>query len=131
MTQELTMAEWRRSDRALRAAETLLNAGLPADSVSRAYYATLHAARAALSVRTSMPRTHGGVRRLFGSELVSTGEIEPEWAKILAHLQDRREDADYDVSAEMSEELAKEIVEQARRFRRRMEQFLAKAGFDL
>jgi uncharacterized protein (UPF0332 family) len=52
------------------------------------------------------------VRRLFGRELVDTGEIEPEWAKILARLQDRREDADYDASARIEEDQARELVDQ-------------------
>jgi hypothetical protein len=131
MNQELISAEWRRSHEALQAAKTLLSAGLLEDSVSRAYYATFHAARAALLARNVTPRTHSGVRRLFGSELVGAGDIEPEWARVLGQLQDRREDADYDVSTRMSEDLAKEVVEQADRFRRRLGEFLAAQGVGL
>jgi uncharacterized protein (UPF0332 family) len=127
---QLAVAEWHRAQRALRAAETLLESGLFADSVSRAYYATFHAARAALALRGALPSTHRGLRRTFGYELVNTGALEPEWARILAQLQDRREDADYDVSAEMSAELAAEIVNQARRFLHRMAGYLRSEGLD-
>lgn len=71
-----------------------------------------------------------GVQRLFSRELVVNGDIEPEWSKILAQIQDRREDADYDVASETSHDLAKEIVDQARKFRLRIGRFLISDGFD-
>jgi hypothetical protein len=74
------------------------------------------------------PELTRGVRRLFGRELVDTGEIEPEWAKILARLQDRREDADYDASARIEEDQARELVDQSIRFIERMGEYLTSKG---
>ena len=128
MRKQQIAAEWRRAVLAQAAAEALLDARLPEDAVSRAYYAVLHAARSVLFAHETVPRTHRGVRRLFGRELVDTGEIEPEWAKILARLQDRREDADYDASARIEEDQARELVDQSIRFIERMGEYLTSKG---
>lgn len=74
------------------------------------------------------PELTGGVRRLFGRELVDTGEIEPEWAKILARLQDRREDADYDPGVRIEQDQARELVDQSIRFIDRMGEYLTQKG---
>ena len=50
MNLALVRAEWQRAAYALGAADVLQQAGYPADALSRAYYATLHAAKAALAV---------------------------------------------------------------------------------
>ena len=77
-------AEWKRAERALGAAELLLQAGYYEDAISRAYYAVLHAAKAALLSRDTAAESHTAVRRLFGKELVQQGVLENEWAIILA-----------------------------------------------
>ena len=46
--------------RALRAAEALMREELEEDSISRAYYAMLHAVRAALYLHGAAPKTHNG-----------------------------------------------------------------------
>jgi len=69
-------AEWRRSLKAQGAAELLLEAGFYEDAVSRAYYAVLHAAKAALLARDIV--SHTAVRRLFGKELVQQGLLEKD-----------------------------------------------------
>jgi uncharacterized protein (UPF0332 family) len=57
-----------------------------------------------------------------------TGEIEPEWAKIIARLQDRREDADYDASVQIEPEQVRELVNQSKRFIERMSAYLTSKG---
>jgi len=47
----MVLAEWRRALDSLAAAELLAAEGYGADAISRAYYAALHAAKAALQVR--------------------------------------------------------------------------------
>ena len=124
-------ADWRRAIKALRAAETLSDNGLPEDAVSRAYYAVLHAARAALMSKGVTARTHTGVRRQFGTELVGAGDIEAEWAKTLARVQSARESADYDTATDLPEQRAAEIVTQARRFVERLGKYLREQHIDL
>ena len=50
MKRDLVLAEWRRAERALRAAQLLTAEDYPEDAASRAYYAILHAAKAVLFV---------------------------------------------------------------------------------
>ena len=123
-------AEWRRAAKAQGAADLLLKAGFYEDAVSRAYYAVLHAAKAALLARDIVTESHTAVRRLFGKELVQQGLLEKEWALILAHEQDERTSADYDVELTFSQEIAGQRVEQAQRFLKRIFSFLQAEGLD-
>jgi len=123
-------AEWRRSLKAQGAAELLLEAGFYEDAVSRAYYAVLHAAKAALLARDIVTESHTAVRRLFGKELVQQGLLEKEWAMILAHEQDERASADYDVELSFSQKVAAQRVEKSRRFLERIRSFLQTEGLD-
>jgi uncharacterized protein (UPF0332 family) len=109
-------AEWVRALKALRAAEALRGQGLPEDAISRAYYAVVHAAKAALLVHDAVVKQHRAVRRLFGHVLVKTGEIESEWAEVLAREQDQRGRADYKADFEVNDETTAELVTDARRF---------------
>ena len=52
MRHQQVQAEWRRAQKALQAAELLQQHGLVEDAISRAYYAIMHAAKAALLVHT-------------------------------------------------------------------------------
>jgi uncharacterized protein (UPF0332 family) len=52
--------------RSLRAADLLVREGYREDAVSRAYYAILHAAKAALFGHDVATASHAGVRRMFG-----------------------------------------------------------------
>jgi len=123
-------AEWRRSLKAQGAADLLLEAGFCEDAVSRAYYAVLHAAKAALLARDIVTESHTVVRRLFGKELVQQGLLEKEWAMILAHEQDERASADYDVELNFSQEVAGQRVKDAKRFLERIRSFLQTEGLD-
>ena len=76
MNRSMVVAEWQRAWQALRAAEVLVREGLSADAVSRAYYATLHAAKAALFIHDVATESHAAVRRMFGLHLIRSGEIE-------------------------------------------------------
>jgi uncharacterized protein (UPF0332 family) len=76
MIQDMVLAEWQRAVRSLRAAELLCREGYHEDAVSRAYYATLHGAKAALFVHDEATASHAAVRRMFGQHLIMTGEIE-------------------------------------------------------
>ena len=51
-------AEWRRAVKAQGAADLLLEEGFYEDAVSRAYYAVLHAAKAALLARNIITESH-------------------------------------------------------------------------
>ena len=71
MNRNMVMAEWSRAREALRAAETLTRNRCYADGISRAYYAILHAAKAALQVHNVAAESHAAVRRMFGLHLIA------------------------------------------------------------
>jgi uncharacterized protein (UPF0332 family) len=65
MNPNMVLAEWHRARESLRAAKTLTRDGLYADAISRAYYAILHSAKAALHVHDIAAESHAAVRRMF------------------------------------------------------------------
>jgi len=123
-------AEWDRALKAHGAAKILFEARFYEDAVSRAYYAVLHGAKAALLAHDITTDSHAAVRRLFGKELVQPEILEKEWALILAQTQDERALADYDVELTLSSEVAHERVTDAERFLERIRILLKEAGLE-
>ena len=121
---ELSQKELNRAGKALLAAKTLLENQLYEDCVSRAYYAVLHAAKAALVTTGVEPESHSAVRRLFGLQLVKTGKIEKDFAKILTAEQEDREIGDYDIHIEIEQDTAIKRVVDAEKFVERIDNFL-------
>jgi uncharacterized protein (UPF0332 family) len=117
-------AEWSRAQRALQAAALLQQHGLTEDAVSRAYYATMHAAKAALLVHDVIAESHAAVRRLFGQVLVVAEGVEREWAQILARGHDQRGAAEYNVEFVVDEASTERLVRDAQRFVRRMGNYM-------
>jgi uncharacterized protein (UPF0332 family) len=103
-------------DDALLAAETLLEAGLPNDAVSRAYYAAFHYARALLLLEGLEPKTHRGVVSLVAEILEKPGKLTSSSVTALARLQTFRGLADYDSRHRLSGERAAAEVNAARGF---------------
>ena len=131
MNPENVRAEFEKAKNALRAAEILQAEGLFEDTISRSYYAVMHAARAALLVHNAIPKSHAGVRRLFGAVLIRPGLIEAEWADVLAREQDRRLLADYSLHVLWEPEASSRLVEDARVFLRRIQEYLVSVGIAL
>jgi uncharacterized protein (UPF0332 family) len=125
----MVLAEWRRARLALRAAELLTREDCYADAVSRAYYAILHAAKAALYVHNATAESHTAAKRMFGLHLIRTGELEPEWSAHLGESQDDRLAADYDAEASFSKEKARHECRRTRQFLSRIRQYLLTKGF--
>ena len=120
------LAEWRRARASLGAAGSCRRDGYHADAVSRAYYAVLHAARAALeSSGADVPRTHEGVSNRFGLHFVVTGLIERHIAAEIGRLHSLRGRADYDVGALFDEASAQDAISRAEAFLNRIRELLA------
>ncbi|MBI2815076.1 MAG: HEPN domain-containing protein [Opitutae bacterium] len=85
-------------------------------TVSRAYYAAFHAARALLMERGIQAKTHDGLRRMLALHLVKPGHFAPGTADILARLATKREDSDYAADVPISADEAEEAVVQAEVF---------------
>ena len=120
----LITAELKRAEASLKAARTLLKDGLFAGSITRSYYAVFHAARACLLERNQSPSTHKGVFALFHQELVVTGRIEAEYAKILKEEREERWLGDYAVEEEFNYERARFRLKEAGQFLKRTRAFL-------
>jgi len=105
-----------RATEALSAAEALLEAGLLADSISRAYYSAFHWLRALLVSRGVEPRSHSGALHLFDLELVRTSVFPASCNRLLGALQRARELADYDAAVAFTAEEAAPQLEDARAF---------------
>ena len=121
---ELSQKELNRAKKALLAAKTLLQNQLYEDCVSRADYAVLHAAKAALTKVGVETESHQAVRRMFGLHLVKTEQIEKHFAEILTALQEDREIGDYDIHIEIEQDTASKRVLDAEKFIQRIEKYL-------
>ncbi len=113
---EEVQAEFLRADKSLQAAQSLLEDDFLEDALSRAYYAILHAARAALLAEGVDVSSHRAVRRLFGLHLIKPGKLPIRLAKILAEEQDDRFLADYDAWFHPERERAEKRVGEAGEF---------------
>lgn len=120
----LARRELARARKSLHAAETLLDHELFEDAVSRAYYAVLHASKAALTTVDIFPISRQSVRRMFGLHLVKTNLIEREYATILTSEQEDRELSDYDITISIEQDRANQRVMDARKFVDRIECYL-------
>ena len=118
MNRDLVIAEWRRARESLAAAATYESTSYYADSISRAYYAAFHAAKAALWLDDDYieSSTHGGVISRFGERIVGTYYVEGEWGRELNRLETLRDDADYGVEMLFGEGDARAAYQRATAF---------------
>ena len=112
----------------LRAAETLLAAGLARIALTRAYFAVFHAIRARLYADGFEPRSHGGTQHLFNLHYVKTGVVGPDASRIMARLQKFREEADCAQAFVVDDAGAREELEAARGLVSRLDASIGQAG---
>lgn len=117
-------AEWQQAQGALLEADILQAHHLVNGAISRAYYATMHAARAAWYLHEAIPESHGALRRLFGQVLVQPGELEGEWGRLLTRAYDQRLLADYSGGLPLDTEAMAQLVRDAHRFVERLAVYL-------
>ena len=109
---------------ALQAARLALSEHLYADAVSRAYYAMLDAARAALSERDLYAKTHRGLWSLFSESFVKSGEVDGAWSGRAEKARNLREGGDYGAKRP-APEAATEVVQWAGEFVAEIERLFA------
>ena len=105
-----------RGNEALQAAEELLRLGFFNDTVSRAYYAAYHWAKALLLSKGMESKTHRGMVQLVALRFVREGLLPGDAATVLAQLEDAREASDYAASTRFTEQEARDTLERARAF---------------
>lgn len=117
--------EWKRARESLGAAWSCQRDGYHADSMSRAYYATLHAAKAALELQGVSAERHTDVRRMFRLHLVEPSLVEAQWLDVIAVASDERIHSDYDVMAVFDAEDSREACQRSEEFLNRIRLLLA------
>jgi uncharacterized protein (UPF0332 family) len=103
-----------RGRQELGAAEALLDAGFPAQAVSRAYLAGFHAASAALAALGERPATSTGVISAFGRHVVGEAGVDHEIGRSLRRLYEDRREIDYGLAEAPAGE-ARRAVDDAER----------------
>jgi len=98
----------------VRAAQVLLDAGLPSQAVSRACAAAVSAARAALMSLGETPSTSSGVVAAFSRHVISDDRHDPEDARALRKLFEDRNDVDHALAQAPAGE-AQEAIQAAQR----------------
>ena len=66
------------------------------DAINRSYYAAFYAARAVLAIEGVDLKRHKDVVAHFNKEYVATGKVSRDLGRLLARLQQKREQSDYD-----------------------------------
>jgi uncharacterized protein (UPF0332 family) len=117
------------SEQALNTAQVNLDVGDFRATVNRAYYAIFYAASAMLLAKGLERRKHSGVISAFRKHFVKSGLIETEYSNVYGETLVIREDADYAVEILIDSDMAETALRQARRFVRRMHEYLVKEGF--
>ena len=122
--EELTEAR-----RCRQAADVNARAGDHKTAVNRLYYACYHVARALLLTLGLEPKTHSGMRHLVALHFVKKGLLSSDIAKVLAHLEDERELADYHAGSTVTAQEYAEHEANADRIHDEIEAFLRAQGW--
>ena len=128
MTGAAFRAEWRRAQECLGAARYCQGGGFYADAVSRAYYAVMHAAKAALALHNVRPRSHSAVANRFGPEHRKGGVWwKSTWGREFGSLASIRISADYGIARIFSDADAQDACGRAELFLDRIRPLLGDA----
>lgn len=114
------------ADDKLRLAKKLLIAKEYRDTISRAYYAMYHIAKALLLLKNKDPYTHHGVNVFFNKIFTKTKIIDKKYSYMLARAQEKREDSDYDIIIEPTQTEAQETVKNAEEFIKKCKEIISK-----
>ena len=124
MSEARAIGEWQRAEDCRQVAQLCLRHGFYADSISRSYYAVLHAAKASLALHDITISNHRGLVSRFGLHIVQAGLVEGHWGSVIGQLSALRQDADYDIEVIFSEADAARACEQADGFAGRIHALL-------
>ncbi|MBI4788373.1 MAG: HEPN domain-containing protein [Chloroflexi bacterium] len=100
----------------LAAAEYNLNGNFYRDAISRAYYAVLYAADAALATKGFVPKSHSGTNTLFGYHVIQKKRVDAKFKGLFRRIEKARNDADYHPKVPFNREDAEYWLERAKEF---------------
>ena len=114
-----------KSERAVHAAESLLDGGDADFAVGRAYYAMFYAAEALLVEAGLRFRKHSGVHAAFGERFAKSGQLDAKFHRWLLDAFDKRLLADYTAESVLTPTDAEAVIEQAREFLEEARRYLS------
>ena len=113
-----------RARDSIKAAQTLHEADLPAEAISRAYYAMFYCAKAMTVEEGKDLAKHSAIIAAFGHDFVASGQLSSDLHKYLRQAFDERNRADYSLSAHPTAADAAEQITHACDFLAAVEGFL-------
>ncbi|MEM7587934.1 MAG: HEPN domain-containing protein [Acidobacteriota bacterium] len=113
-----------KADRAVLAAQALLETVGPEFAAGRAYYAMFYVAEALLHEQGLQFSKHSAVHAAFGREFAKTGRLDYKFHRWLINAFDARLQDDYGSEVVLTEERVLEILGQAREFLESARQFV-------
>ncbi|MDO8142702.1 MAG: HEPN domain-containing protein [Candidatus Brocadiales bacterium] len=112
----LAQDEYQRATEELKVAKLLHENSFYYKSVTSAYYAVYHAAKAALLLDGIAPQSHEGIERMFSLYYVKPGKIGAHIGKIIGRLMKLRSEADYYPEVPFNSDDSSEAIEKAEIF---------------
>lgn len=100
-SKELLLKQLKLSEEFLSDAQELMLTGRLRSAIDRAYYAMFHAAQAVLFMKGRKPKTHVGVIRMFGKEIIEGGVLDRKYGRFLNEAYDARHRSTYEITAEL------------------------------
>ena len=82
-------------------------------AVNKLYYACYYAVIALLIDKEIQPRTHNGVRQMFGLHFIKTGVVDNSLGKFFTDIYDMRQTGDYDDYIEFTKDDIMDLIEPA------------------
>lgn len=113
-----------KAERALQAAQTLLDTGDAEFSAGRVYYAMLYGAQALLRENDLQFGKHSGVHAAFGQHFAKTGVLDPKYHRWLLDAFDERLQGDYGFQVRFNMQAVATRLEQAHEFLREIKRCL-------
>ena len=105
-----------KAERAIRAAETLLDQSDADFAAGRAYYAMFYVAEALLNERGLGFSKHSAVHAAFGEQFAKTGQLDPKFHRWLLDAFDKRLEGDYGTDIKLLAQDVMAMITQAREF---------------
>lgn len=121
---ETIKVKLQKSRKILNEVEILMSNSFYETLVNRLYYASFHAASAALLTKNVKPYTHKGVQQMFGLHFVKTKIVPPEMGRIFSESFFMRQYIDYDDYADIGNEKAEELFKQVTEFVNNLENII-------
>jgi uncharacterized protein (UPF0332 family)/predicted nucleotidyltransferase len=100
----------------LASAQHSLNGDFYDDAISRAYYAVLHAADAALATKGFVAKSRAGTDSLFGFHFIKPGLVDKRFGGLVNRAAEDRIQADYKHEIEFNREDAEHWLARAKEF---------------